>query len=408
MSATTIEETAGRGGVHALNFFTAAMQTGFGPFVSVWLVSQGWSLTDVGIALSIGTATALAGQIPGGLLIDFVHHKRDVAAVALAVIAIAALTIGAAPSVHAVWAAEILHSIGSVLITPAIAALTLTLCGHDSFSDRLGGNARHASIGAALAAALFGLVANHMGERAIFWLTAALALPATASLLSIRPGPCPPTQDDHMALAHPSDRETMPWSIFKDPYLHLFAFCVLLFQLGNAALLPLALGGMSQRGAAPAWLVPAAIVVPQLAVALASPKAGALARILGRKQVLLAGFAALPVRALLFSATPSPEALIAFQVLDGISATVMGLMLPLVAADLTSRTGHLNLAMGSFGLAAGIGATLSTTGAGWIADRLGQPAAFQALALAGALAVALIWTAMPETKPGPDAEGQTA
>ena len=49
---------SGRNAVHALNFVAAAMQTGFGPFVSVWLVSQGWSLTEVGIALSAGTIAA--------------------------------------------------------------------------------------------------------------------------------------------------------------------------------------------------------------------------------------------------------------------------------------------------------------------------------------------------------------
>src|ERR1700722_15369789 len=53
---------AGRHAVHALNFFVAAVQTGFGPFVSVWLVSKGWTLTEVGIALSVGTVAGLCGQ----------------------------------------------------------------------------------------------------------------------------------------------------------------------------------------------------------------------------------------------------------------------------------------------------------------------------------------------------------
>src|ERR1700735_5514723 len=84
---------AGRTAVHALNFFVAAMQTGFGPFVSVWLVSQGWSLTDVGIALSVGTVAALCAQLPGGGLVDRVHHKRNITAAALAVVAVSALMI---------------------------------------------------------------------------------------------------------------------------------------------------------------------------------------------------------------------------------------------------------------------------------------------------------------------------
>ena len=64
------------------------------------------------------------------------------------------------------------------------------------------------------------------------------------------------------------------------------------------------------------------------------------------------------------------------QVLDGVSATVFGLTMPLIAADLTRRTGYLNLAIGALGLAAGLGATASTTAAGWVADTFGAPAAF--------------------------------
>ncbi len=220
----------GRTAVHALNFFVAAMQTGFGPFVSVWLVSQGWSLTDVGIALSVGTVAGLVLQLPGGGLVDRMHHKRPIAAIAIAIVAVSALMIAVTPSVPAVWLAQILHAVGSVIITPAIAALTLALCGPDSFSERLGGNARYAALGAALAAGAFGLASTHLGDQSIFIITAALALPAIASLFLVRQGPSPPSQAEHMALALPSDRDTAPWTIFRDPTLHIFALCLILFH----------------------------------------------------------------------------------------------------------------------------------------------------------------------------------
>jgi MFS family permease len=115
--------------------------------------------------------------------------------------------------------------------------------------------------------------------------------------------------------------------------------------------------------------------------------------------VLLIGFAALPLRALLFALDPGPELMSVFQLLDGVSATVLGLMLPLIAADLTRKTGHLNLAIGSFGLAAGLGATFSTPVAGWVADHMGATTAFLGLALVGTVATALLAVAMPETRP---------
>jgi MFS family permease len=399
---------AGREAVHALNFFVAAMQTGFGPFVSVWLVSRGWSLTEVGLALSVGTIASLIGPLPGGVLVDMVHRKANVTAVAIAAVAISALMIAVVPSVPGVWIAQVFHALASAVITPAIAALTLSLCGTDSFSERLGGNARYASLGSAFAAGAFGLAAGHLGEQSIFLFTAALALPAIASLFAIRPGLTPPTQDDHMAIGRPGERDTAPWSIFHDPVMHVFALCVILFHLSNAALLQLALGGLSQRGEASGMVVSAAVIVPQIIVALASPWTGRMARAVGRRKVLLVGFIALPARAILFACDPGPEGIDAIEILDGVSATVLGLMLPLIASDLTRRTGHLNLAIGSFGLAAGLGATFSTTLAGWVADRMGERMAFLGLAFVGTMATLLLALAMPETRPANESREATA
>ena len=75
--------TNGRFGLYGLNFFTAAVQTGFGPFVAVWLAQQGWDFTEIGLALSIGTIAGLVCQLPGGMLVDHVHVKRNVTAAAL-------------------------------------------------------------------------------------------------------------------------------------------------------------------------------------------------------------------------------------------------------------------------------------------------------------------------------------
>jgi MFS family permease len=77
---------------------------------------------------------------------------------------------------------------------------------------------------------------------------------------------------------------------------------------------------------------------------------------------------------------------------------VFGVMLPLIAADVAGDKGRYNLCIGLFGLAAGIGATLSTTLAGFAADHFGNTMSFFGLAAAGAVAVALVAAAMPETR----------
>ena len=88
------------------------------------------------------------------------------------------------------------------------------------------------------------------------------------------------------------------------------------------------------------------------------------------------------------------------EVLDGISATVFGLAMPLIAADLTTRTGYLNLAIGSLGLAAGLGATASTTVAGWLADtRSVRRSRSSGSRWSGLPRLAMVWRMMPETRP---------
>jgi MFS family permease len=184
--------------------------------------------------------------------------------------------------------------------------------------------------------------------------------------------------------------------------LYVFTVAVVLFQLANAALLPFALNNFTHRYGAPGFLTSATIIAPQLIAAALAPWAGRLAQRIGRRPVLIAGFLAVPIRGLLFAMSPGAWPLGVFQAVDGISAAVFGLMLPLIAADLTKRTGYLNLAIGWFGLASGLGATFSTLLAGWITDNFGAQVTFLLLASAGATATVLLWVAMPETRPAPD------
>ncbi len=386
-------------GLNCLNFFTAAIQTGFGPFVAVWLSQQGWDFTQIGLALSLGTVAGLAGQLPGGALVDHVMKKRELAAGSLIALGAGALLLCLPPTRLVVWTVQIEHALASCVMGPMLAALTLSMCGHVAFSQRLGVNARYMALGSAVTAALMGAVASFTSERAVFLLTAALVVPALASLLLLRPSDQIEPDGDHMELIPPDQREHKLWQIFREPALHCFAIAVLLFQLANAAMLPLALTDLTHRAGAPGYIVSATIVLPQLLTAGLSPWAGRLAQQIGRRPVLLAGFTAVPLRALLFATLPAALPLTLFEALDGISATVLGLMIPLIAADLTQRTGYLNLAIGSIGLAAGLGATVSTTMAGWVADHVGTQPAFLTLAAAGAAAVALLWLAMPETRP---------
>src|ERR1700757_5145364 len=81
----------------------------------------------------------------------------------------------------------------------------------------------------------------------------------------------------------------------------------------------------------------------------------------------------------------------------GICAAVFGVLVPLTIADITRGTGRFNLAQGIVGSGIGIGASLSTTLAGWMSDRLGSSVAFLGLACIGATGLVLTALLMPET-----------
>jgi len=86
------------------------------------------------------------------------------------------------------------------------------------------------------------------------------------------------------------------------------------------------------------------------------------------------------------------------QLLEGVGGSTLGVMMPLVAADLTQKTGHYTLCLSLLGLANGAGTAVSTALGGWTADRFGRVGAFWALTAAGLLGVLLVALAMPETR----------
>ena len=203
--------------------------------------------------------------------------------------------------------------------------------------------------------------------------------------------------------AGPDKSATSVASLLRKRPLLIFASGVLLFQLANAAMLPLMGGVLTTRSSNWATvLIALCIIVPQIVVAAFSPWVGRKAQQWGRRPLLLLGLAALPIRALLFATVGDPYLVVVVQVLDGITAAVLSVMMPLIVADVTYGTGHFNLAQGIVGTATGIGASLSTVLAGYISDRFGSSVAFTGLAAVAALSLAVVWLMLPETRRSDD------
>ena len=391
-------------------FFVADVQTGFGPFVSVYLTAQRWTQVDIGLVLSVTSFVSLIGQMPGGAFVDAARSERFVAGVAVAAICASALTYAAMPIFPVVLAGSILHALASCVLGPAMAAISLGLVGHAAIGERLGRNARFASVGNGLAAAAMGACGYLLSARAVFIVTVLLLVPALFALRAIAENEIDPERAHgapprRAAAEPPTFPATRPGTLMQNRPLLIFAGCLLLFHLANSAMLPLMGSVVTMRSARWATLIIAAcIVVPQLVVAALSPWVGARAQIWGRRPLLLIGFAALPIRGLLFATVTYPSALVAVQLLDGVTAAVFAVMVPLVVADLTRGTGHFNLGQGILGTATGIGASLSATLAGYLTDRFGSSAAFASLAAIAVVGLTLAWRLMPETKPADEAQ----
>ena len=97
---------------------------------------------------------------------------------------------------------------------------------------------------------------------------------------------------------------------------------------------------------------------------------------------------------------PPLKARLLFQLLDGVSGAVIGVLTALVIADVTNGTGRFNLAQG-LGTAFGIGASLSTALFGHIATSFGRTVVFLSIAPVALLVVLILWFLMPETRTKP-------
>jgi predicted MFS family arabinose efflux permease len=393
-------------GLDWFSFCLADIQTGFGPFVAVYLTANSWTQVDIGLILTAGGLIARAGQMPGGALVDAVRSARIVIGIAVIAICVSALAIAVWPIFPVVFGARALHAAASCILGPAIAAISLGLVGYAALGERIGRNARFASIGGGVAAATMGACGHFISTQAVFILTAIMVAPALIALARIR------ASDIALRVGHgrAAEPDAAPstvgfWGLLCNRRLLIFAGCLVLFQLANAAMLPVMGSILTIRsGEWAATVVAACMVVPQFIVAGFAPCIGRQAQLRGRRPLLVVCFVALALRAVSFAFVTNPYLIVAVQVLDGVSAVILGIVFPLIVADITRDTGRFNLALGIVGSAVGIGASLSTTLAGFMLDHFGSAITFFSMAGVAGAGMLMVLLLMPETRPPAEPE----
>ncbi len=390
----------------AVNFLLADVRGALGPYLNVFLVTQQhWSQSEVGLVTTIAGLLGLSVQTPIGAAIDETHAKRGAIVLALAVLAFGAIVIFAVPTFWPVAIANSLMAVVGDVFVPAVAALTLGLYARKQLARRMGRNSAFDHAGNVAIAMAAGAVGYVFSQRAVFLLVPVFTVLAGLAVLSIPAAAI--NYDRARDLREDQDTAGTAASaagysiLFKSRPLVVFGLCVMLFHLANAALLPLV--GQKLAAAHPkeaTAMMSACIIAAQLVMLPIALLVGRTADTWGRKPLFLAGFAILPIRAVLYTFSNDSFWLIGVQVLDGVGAGIFGALTPLVIADIMRGTGRYNLAQGAIATVQGIGASLSGLAAGVIVDHFGYSAAF--LAAGGAAFVALVVFAlqMPETAEG--------
>nr|WP_284739204.1 MFS transporter [Pseudomonas sp. CG7] len=383
-----------------LNFFLADVRDGLGPYLAIYLLAvHRWDPASIGVVMTVAAMAGLVAQAPAGALIDRVHSKRAVVAVAALMVTLGCLVLPFTSSFGLVALTQALGAVAASVFAPAIAAISLGITGAKAFTRRTGRNETFNHAGNACAALLAGGFAWLFGPIAVFYLMAAMAL---ASIVAVS---CVSAE----AIDHDVARGLEAGQVGHGPVpsalrvlldnrtLLLFAMCCGLFHLANAAMLPLVSQKLAQANVHLATpLTSACIVAAQLVMVPMAWLVGVKADAWGRKPLLLAGFLILPIRGVLDVLSDDPYWLVAVQLLDGIGAGLFGALFPLVVKDLTQGTGRFNVSLGVLSTVFGLGAALSNSLAGFVVQGAGYSAAFLTLAAIAALAFGLL-LAMPET-----------
>ncbi|MDQ2802744.1 MAG: MFS transporter [Pseudomonadota bacterium] len=379
----------------------ADVQDGLGPFLAIYLLSsQHWQPGRIGIVMTIsGFATVLA-RPPVGSLIDRITWKRELIVVAAAIIGVSVMVMALVPQFWPVAIFQGITGAANSVFPPALAAITLGIVGQKAFTRRIGRNESFNHGGNAFTAIAAGLTGYLIAQVAVLWVIAALAGASIVAALRLHGDDI----DNELASGRTEGNSNADaasgglWALLRNRNLLIFSACITLFHFANAAMLPI-LGEKLSRGDPrfSSLFISACIITAQIVMVPVAALVGRKADAWGRKPLFLVGFAALPIRGVLYTLVDSPYLSVAIQILDGIGAGTFFVLFFIVVEDLTRGTGRYNLAQGVTSAAWGFGAALSNTVAGYIVQLAGFDAAFLFLAACAGAAFLLFLFAMPET-----------
>ncbi|EIR8268958.1 MFS transporter [Campylobacter upsaliensis] len=377
-----------------LNFFIADVRDGLGPYLGVFLKEHQFTESQIGL---ITTSTSLCALIFGiflGILIDKTHFKRGIIALCIAGIVLATGANYFYPHFTFTLMAQIAIALCAVCLAPAFSAITLGIVGQKGFSKQISLNEAYKHAGTAFSAGLSFIFALYYGIGAIFIITALMGVCALVFLALLKS-----SQINHAVACGKEEGVEIPLrkalGDVRVLFLGVVMFC---FHLSNAYMLPLLSQrahtlGIDSSGAYAA----ATILIAQCTMIGISLLCMRLLQTKGNPHfssvyVYLMGIAlfGLIVRGGVAAHFDGILAMIIVQILDGVGAGIVGVILPLLVAMLMRGSGHINAAFACVMTFGGVGAALSGSLGGYIAQYFGYFYAYLTLAFVAAFGL-LIW-----------------
>jgi MFS family permease len=371
--------------LEALNFFVADVQAGIGPFLGVFLQARGWGTDLIGTVMTIGGIAWMLATSPAGALVDATRHKRALIVIAGVMTVAASGLLWVSHDFWMVAASQIATAVTGAALGPAMAGITLGIVRQRGFDRQFARNqvANHA--GNVAAAALSGWLGWRYGFGAVFALSAAFGILSLIAVAMIRAdaidhdlarGLNPNGSTDDTADVADTRISGLRVLLQCRP-LVVLAVALMLFHLGNAAMLPLyGLAIVAAHQGDPSAFTAETIVIAQLVMVGAAMLAYRLIRWRGYWWVILITFLALPLRGMIAASVIHQWGVWPVQALDGIGAGLQSVAVPALVVRLLEGTGRINAGQGVVMTMQGVGAAFSPALGGILAHRFGYPAAF--------------------------------
>jgi len=382
------------------SFFIADVRDGLGPFLGIFLTQRHWQPDDIGLLMTAGGVAGLLATLPAGFITDASKNKRLILALLCVLITGTTLLLWLSQANAVVAFSQIVSGICAAFVGPLITGITLGLTGQKGFSAQMGKNEAFNHGGNFITALIAGGIAWYWGIGGIFILMTCTMLLTLIALTGIRSSDI----DDNAArgLESGASAQVPDFSVLvKNKPLLITGLTLLLFHLANAALLPM----LSMRVAAapgavnPGLYAAATVIISQLVmIPVAIWTAGRIDRV-GYWRLIMLALLVMPVRAALAASSAAPLMMVPVQILDGVAAGVLGVVVPSFIVVLLRGNGHVNAGQSVVMLMQGVGAAMSPALTGMIAGHYSFATAFSVLSVIALTALLIWWRYAPLLSP---------